>query len=339
VSLRVPGHGTSPAALAETSWRDWAEAVRIAAKGLQARLPANTPLVLFGFSNGGALCLDYTLDAIEDDELPRPDAIVLYSPMVGITPFAKITRLHHLIAWIPAFEKVRWSRIEEEIDPYKYSSWPTNASEQAFLLTSRLASRMTRLHRDGRASELPPVLTFQSVVDSTVSVPDLMRVLYDRVPQGASELVLFDLNRMPLFEDLLKNNNEQFIYQRLNDPNLAYRLTLVTTSKQPDEGMVAITRNYGEYSEDALGVSWPAEVFSLSHGGVPIPPDDPILGTREATKDFSGPNLGSIHLRGEHGVLRISESITMRLRYNPFHSVVEQRTQAWLQELLSGSER
>lgn len=332
--LRVPGHGTSPAALAEISWHDWAQAVRLAVRGLADRLPEASPLVLVGFSNGGALCLDYTLDAIESEELPTPDALVLHSPMVGITPFAKITRLHHLIAWIPAFEKVRWSRIEEEIDPYKYSSWPTNASEQAFLLTSRLATRLARLQRQGTPDRMPPVLTFQSVVDSTVSVPDLIRVLYERLDHGKSELVLFDLNRMPIFDDLLRNNNEQFIRERLDNPSLSYRLTLVTTAQDPALGMMALTQSYGERTSAPLDLRWPDETFSLSHGGVPIPPDDPILGRREATQHFPGPNLGSIQLRGENGVLRISESITMRLRYNPFYSVVVERTDAWLDEVL-----
>ena len=339
VSLRVPGHGTSPAALPETSWRDWAAAVRVAAQGLRAMLPDDAPMALYGYSNGGALCVDYTLDALEDPSLAQPDALVLFSPMIGVSPFARITRLHHLIAWIPAFEKVRWSRIDEEVDPYKYSSWPTGASEQAFLLTRRLSSRMADLAARGGYEGMPPVLTFQSVVDATVRVTDLMDVLYQRLPEGRSELVLFDLNRTPLFEDLLLNNDEPFIRTRLENPLLPYRLTLVTYADAPSEGndapgMIARTRDGDALTDVALGLAWPADVFSLSHGAVPFSPHDPILGVREATASFPGPNLGSLMARGEHGVLRISEGTMLRLRHNPFYAYVEAKTDAWLREVV-----
>jgi hypothetical protein len=43
---------------------------------------------------------------------------------------------------------------------------------------------------------LPPVLTFQSVIDFTVSTPAIVRRLYASLPDnGGSELVLFDVNR------------------------------------------------------------------------------------------------------------------------------------------------
>ena len=42
---------------------------------------------------------------------------------------------------------------------------------------------------------MPPVLAFQSVVDTTVSTPAVALELLDRLPAGRNELVLFDLNR------------------------------------------------------------------------------------------------------------------------------------------------
>lgn len=335
IALRVPGHGTSPGALADSNWRDWSAAVRVAAKGLRAKVPEGSPLILFGFSNGGALCVEYALDALEDASLPRASGIVLYAPMIGITRFAKITRLHHLISWIPAFEKVQWSSISEEIDPYKYSSWPTNASEQAFLLTSRLASRLASASRSGRINELPPFLTFQSVVDSTVRVPDLMRTLYERLPRGESELVLFDMNRTALFEDLLNNNDEPFIRERLTNEALPYRLTLVSGG---DGGLNAYTREGAQVTERALGMEWPRDVFSLSHGGIPVRPDDPVYGTREASEGFPGIAMGSLQVRGEHGVLRVSEGLIVRLRHNPFYAFVESETDVWLERVVGEDE-
>ena len=89
--LRVPGHGTTPHALAEVCWDDWTEAVKIAVRGLRSKLPDNLPLFLAGYSNGGALSVHYTLSALDDETLPKVAAIVLISPMIGINPLAKIT--------------------------------------------------------------------------------------------------------------------------------------------------------------------------------------------------------------------------------------------------------
>jgi len=336
VALRVPGHGTCPGALAEARWRDWAAAVTVAVKGVREKVPADVPLMIFGFSNGGALAIDYTLDAIEDPALEEPDALVLFSPMVGITPFAKISRLYHLIAWIPAFEKVRWMHINEEVDPYKYCSWPTNASEQAFLLTSRLSSRLRALGDRGETGRLPPILTFQSAVDATTNVRDLLVRLYDRLPDGPDELVLYDINRLSVMHDLLRDNNAPEIRARLDDPTLRYRITLVTNSADTSSlDVTAVTHKGPETTETSLGLSWPQDVFSLAHGAVPIPPNDPVYGTREATRGFPAPNLGSLTLRGESGVLRISDSLMTRLRHNPFYAFSEKKTVDWLHEVVT----
>jgi alpha-beta hydrolase superfamily lysophospholipase len=335
VALRVPGHGTSPGALAQASWEDWAAAFRVAVAGLRERIPEGSPLVFFGFSNGGALCVEYSLDALENPSLPRADAVVLYSPMIGIAPVAKMARLYHLIAWVPAFEKVRWMHIEEEIEPYKYSSWPMRASEEAFLLTSRLAARLAAAANSGRTAGLPPMLAFQSVVDSTVRVPDLMRILYDRLPLGGSELVIFDINQAAQFEDLLLVNDGPLVQQRLEDDSLPYGLTLITGD---DAGLIVRTREGEAVTERPLDLRWPAEVFSLSHVAIPIRPDDPVLGTREATANFPAIGLGSIQVRGEHGVLRVSEGLVMRQRHNPFYSFVESTTYAWLTKVLGKAE-
>ena len=63
--------------------------------------------------------------------------------------------------------KIGWSGVQAEIDPYKYCSWPMNASVQAWRLTGVVEGRLAALQKAGRASELPPVLAVQSAVDST----------------------------------------------------------------------------------------------------------------------------------------------------------------------------
>jgi len=58
-------------------------------------------------------------------------------------------------------------------------------------------------------------------------------------------------------------------------------------------------------------------LFALSHVALPFPPDDPLYGEYPA-RTGSGLHLGDIALRGERGVLRISASERLRLRWNPF---------------------
>jgi hypothetical protein len=47
--LRIPGHGTCPAALANVSSEDWFAAVRVAMRGLRDQLPDGAPLILGGY--------------------------------------------------------------------------------------------------------------------------------------------------------------------------------------------------------------------------------------------------------------------------------------------------
>ena len=126
--IRLPGHGTVPAGLTEVTWEDWLAATRLAVREARRRVPAPAPLYLVGFSNGGALAVKYALDAIANPELARPDRIVLISPMIGITRFARFAGLAGLPAIFPAFAKAAWLAILPEFNPFKYNSFPVNGA-------------------------------------------------------------------------------------------------------------------------------------------------------------------------------------------------------------------
>ena len=100
---RLPAHGTVPAALTEVEWEDWMAATRLAVREARARIGPDLPLHLVGFSNGGALAMKYALDAIEDPALSPPDRLVLISPMIGITAFARFAGVAGLPAILPNF--------------------------------------------------------------------------------------------------------------------------------------------------------------------------------------------------------------------------------------------
>ena len=296
--LRVPGHGTCPGALANISCRDWAAAVKIGMKGLRDRLPKNCPMFLAGYSNGGALSVQYAISAIKDKTLPQVKAIMLFSPMLGINPMARITSLYHLVALVSRNEKAQWSNVDAEVDPFKFSSWPMNASVQAWSVTQKVERLLGALEKSGQMREFPPVIAMQSVVDSTVVVPKLITVLFDRLPTRTSELFLFDINRLDKLGNLFNRSFEQKIKPKLERTDLPYRLTVLSNAKSDSQQVAVQTRDGESWVEKIIDKSWPDTIISLSHIAVPIPPDDAIYGTQAATAS-TGLSLGTVSIRAE----------------------------------------
>ncbi|MBN9691537.1 MAG: alpha/beta fold hydrolase [Verrucomicrobia bacterium] len=332
VGLRVPGHGTCPRALAEVAWEDWTAAVQVAVRGVREMIPAQTPLILAGYSNGGALSVHYVTSALEDKSLPAVNAVVLFSPMIGISPLARVSPLYRVVAALTGDPKAQWSAVSAEVDPFKYCSWPMNASEQAWKVTQVVEQRLAALQHAGRMKELPPILANQSAIDATVVVPKLITALFDRLePGSASELVLFDVNHVSWLDNLISLSFEREIRPRLERKDLPFALTLVMNEATNSLAVKARTRAGNSLTEVALKEVWPKGVFSLSHIAVPIPPTDPVYGTAEATEKTGLP-LGSLTMRGEHGALMISDAMLVRQRNNPFYPFMEDHVVQWLAE-------
>jgi alpha-beta hydrolase superfamily lysophospholipase len=205
VAIRLPGHGTVPSGLSDVEWEDWLAATRLAVREARRRIGPTRPLHLVGFSNGGALAMKYALDALEDPQLTRPDRLVLISPMIGITAFARFAGLAGLPAFLPHFAKAAWLSILPEFNPFKYNSFPVNGARQSWQLTRVLQQEIQRQAQSGQLAEAPPILTFQSVIDFTVSTRAIVSSLYAHLPANGSELVLFDLNRDAKLGALLRS--------------------------------------------------------------------------------------------------------------------------------------
>lgn len=328
IGLRVPGHGTCPAALARATCEDWSAAVRVAMRGLAERVPPRTPLLMVGYSNGGALSVQYAAEAVRTSNRPRPVGLVLISPMIGITPLAGLTELYPAVTPFSGEPKLAWSAVQPEIDPFKYSSWPINASLQGYRLTQKLRARLDALAAAGRMGELPTILAVQSAADSTVVVGALVDDLMAKLPPGGGELILFDINRASRLEGLLKRDYGADLAASLTKEGMPYSLTLVTGGEPGTPGLIAKSRRGAVRSEEALTMSWPRDVFSLSHVALPIAPDDPVYGSEGDSPLLP---LGRLHARGEHGVLAISEGLLMRLRSNPFHAWTQDKILAWME--------
>lgn len=168
VAIRLPGHGTVPSGLTDVDWQDWMAATRLAVREATRLAGTQTPLHLVGFSNGGALAVKYALDSLGDHTLRRPQQLILLSPMIGVTRFARFAGVAGLPSVFPAFSKTAWLNIVPEFNPFKYNSFPVHAARQTYLLTQALQKEILQYARNQQLSGFPPVLTFQSVMDSKI---------------------------------------------------------------------------------------------------------------------------------------------------------------------------
>jgi alpha-beta hydrolase superfamily lysophospholipase len=320
VAIRLPGHGTVPAGLTEVEWEDWMAATRLAVREARRRIGPAQPLHLVGFSNGGALAMKYALDAIEDPQLTRPDRIVLISPMIGITAFARFAGFAGLPAILPKFAKAAWLGILPEFNPFKYNSFPVNGARQSWDLTQALQQQIRRQAQSGQLAGLPPILTFQSVIDFTVSTRAIIASLYAHLPANGSELVLFDLNRDAKLGPLLRSASDAVLTRLLPAPPRRFRTTIITnaTAGGSEVAERVIEAGVETAQEHRLGLFYPPGVFSLSHVALPFPPSDSLYGSDpDPTEDF-GINLGTIAARGEVGALIVSLDSLLRMSSNPF---------------------
>ncbi len=332
VGIRLPGHGTVPAALGNVDWEDWTEATRLAVREAVRLSGPDRPLHLVGFSNGGALAMKYALDALEDPTLVKPARMVFFSPMIGVTELARFAGVAGWPAVFPRFAKAAWLGIVPEFNPFKYNSFPVNGARQSSLLTRSLQPRLARYAREGRLGELPPILTFQSVVDFTTSTRAVIEALYANLPDNGSELVLFDLNRSASFGPLMQSAAETTLTRVLPPAPRSYAVSLVTNASNQTNDVVVLFTPAGETDERRreLGLAFPPGVFSLSHVALPFPIDDPLYGIQPPEGREYGVSLGAISPRGERGTLIVSLDALVRMACNPFFPFVLEKIEGVL---------
>ena len=327
VGIRLPGHGTVPAALTEVEWEDWTAATRLAVREAVRRAGPEGRLHVVGYSNGGALAVKYTLETLENRKLRRPERVVLISPMIGVTAFARYAGLAGLPAYFPAFAKAAWLDVLPEFNPFKYNSFPVNGARQSYLVTQALQQQLARAVADGTIGELPPIHTFQSVADYTVSTQAVVSGLYAHLPKNGSELILFDINRAAKLGPLIDRSMETAVERILPPAPRAFRTTLVTNSDAASLDAVAKTTDSGEVAQtrEPLGLAYPPGAFSLSHIALPFPVTDPLYGSQPEGNENYGLNLGTVSPRGERGVLVISLDALVRISSNPFYPYIERK--------------
>jgi alpha-beta hydrolase superfamily lysophospholipase len=328
VVIRLPGHGTVPAGLTAADGRDWLAATRLAVREARRASGPDVPLHIVGYSNGGALAMKYSLDALEDPTLARPDRIVLISPMIGVTRFARFAGVAGWPALFPAFAKSAWLGLVPEFNPFKYNSFPVRAARQSHLVSQHLQRQLLRLKDSGQLDSLAPVLTFQSVLDTTVSTPAVLSALYAQLPANGSEVVLFDVNRGLRFNSLLNPGAETALSQLLPPGPQRYRTTVIANEAQGSARMVERSTQAGSIVERTrpLDLTYPTSVFSLSHIALPFPVTDGVNGLTPDPADDFGVTLGTVAPRGERAALSVGLDLLLRLSSNPFFPYLLERT-------------
>ncbi|MFC1689284.1 alpha/beta hydrolase [Pseudomonadota bacterium] len=325
VGLRIPGHGTAPSGLVRVTGQDMAAAVRIAVAHVAEQANGQSVHIV-GYSNGGALAVNYALDAANDPSMPQVTSLALLSPEIGISKVAALAVWQARLGVFLGLDKLAWNGLLPEYDPFKYGSFAVNAGDVAHRVTNVIQQKIISLNNNGKLGNLAPILAFSSIVDATVSAPVLIEGLFNHLPKGGHELVLFNINAMADIEPLLKWNPDAMFNALQQNPQRSFTLSLVTNkaSDSRDVMLASISPGADDSVDTDLGLSWPADLYSLTHVALPFPPDDPLYGgTPLASKQML--HLGDIALRGERGVLHIPASEMLRLRWNPFYSFLEGR--------------
>lgn len=324
--LRLPGHGTFPSMLTEMRYRDWVAAVRLAARDVAARTGARQPFYVGGYSTGATLALNYALDALKDPALRRPDRVLLVSPAIELTRVAALANVIDVMSLVPLplLEKVRWQDVLPEYDPFKFNSFPVNAARQVNRATKELHAALIEAEESGRIDALAPVLTWQSVVDSTVGSAGTVDRLYAHLTGGRHRLVIFDVNRLRTLSSV-QRPAARTVIDRAVAGNHGYTLDVIAnaSTETPDVALTRYAPGSAVPVTTPVAGAWPSNVVSLGHVALPFPPDDPVYGILPGSGRDGVPSIGSLLLRGESGALTISLGSLTRLRSNPFWSLID----------------
>ena len=329
VAIRNPGHGTVPAGLTKSTVADWEAATRLAVREAHRRAPGK-PLHIVGYSNGAALAITYALAAGTNKALPAPDRLVLLSPMVGLTAFARFAGIAGLPAIIPAFSRAAWLGTVPEYNPYKYNSFPVKAAVESNNLTVKIREKIQAAEADGSIARFPPVLAFQSVVDSTVMTRAVVTGLFAHLPANGSELVLFDINRAAYVGPLLRGSARNALNGLLPAAPRRYTTSIIVNAEPGSEAAVVRMTQAGATREERLPLAIPyrRDIFSLGHIALPFPLTDGLYGLTPDPADQQGAQLGALATRGENGQLGASMEGLMRISSNPFYPLVIEKIAA-----------
>jgi alpha-beta hydrolase superfamily lysophospholipase len=329
VGARMPGHGTAPSGFTSIRWEDLAAVVRMGMEHLASRAGPDS-IHIAGYSTGAPLALEYTLRAM-DGNGTVPASLVLISPAIGVTPAAALASWFGKLAVVPGLEKLAWTTVLPEFDPFKYNSFTANAAEQVHRLSRFVANEVEARSTSGPLENFPPTLVLLSTVDATVSVDAVIDNLLEHLAPGSHELVLFDINRRSVKSTILVDAPGPLTMRLMGSEALPFALTLVTNENGESAEVVSRRkRSLSSHAEtERLNLAWPRGTISLSHVALPFPPEDPLYG-RVPSANADIVFLGQLPIKGERGLLLFPADWLLRLRHNPFYPYLEERALEWV---------
>jgi hypothetical protein len=159
--IRMPGNGTVPGALTRRTGRTGGPRAR-SAFARPRRIGPALPLHLVGYSNGGEIVTQYAVDSLDEPALPRVQRLVLLSPMIGVSRFAKFAYVIDAVGADPVLRPSRWLDVLPEYIPFKYDSFPAFAGAADGRGDRRRSTVPGRAAKAGRIAEMPhPRLRFR----------------------------------------------------------------------------------------------------------------------------------------------------------------------------------
>lgn len=169
----LPGHGTRPGDLLESTWQEWMRAVENGVRQLSAEADE---IYLAGFSAGAALAVRHCLLQ------GGVRGLFLFSPAIAISSRARWANLHKLLSWL--LPERRWLDIRPDEDWYKYESFPKNAAWQMYDLLRDLRTRLAQTQLQ------IPVFAAASAEDATVETA-ATRAFMAHIDNPHSKLVYY----------------------------------------------------------------------------------------------------------------------------------------------------
>jgi alpha-beta hydrolase superfamily lysophospholipase len=330
---RMPGHGFAVGGLLQARWEDWTAVVRIAMRHAASLPGADQSLLMAGYSKGALLAIDYVLACDEPGSAPCPNGIVLMSPAIAISGAAIVTNLHPAISWMPYFEQFKWLSILPEIDPFKFTSFSKRAAWEIYRVSRRTHKQLAN---PKEAAKLPPMLTFQSAVDNTVDARAIVTLLYDRLTDNNSKLVVYDINRNSTALHLMNTQPRDVMEYFESTAPHDFSVTVLRNRDRSTSDLDAYSLASGEtrVTAESTPLAWPVGIYSLSHIAIPFRPDDIVYGDgSDNTPDGANLKLGALSPRGEAGVLMLTSDYFLRTRYNPFYAYQAKVLTDWVKTL------
>lgn len=181
-AILLPGHGNTPRAQLNMSYKKWLKAAR---QQFALWDDGVTPMYAGGFSMGGVLA---TILALENDSI---EGLLLFSPAYKST-------MNHLLRWSGIYSRFKpwvFGGMIIEDNPTKYNSIPINGAAQYYNLTKVLRHAWAKRSKGQRRLSIP-VLAVASADDSVVDVSFTIDRFNRRFASENKKLIVYSNNTM-----------------------------------------------------------------------------------------------------------------------------------------------